>query len=71
MFSSPDIFSEGVYRKINAHLLSSEDFQPFFRNVLSSGHITDVFMAPRWETSQGASDEHETAKRLRLTIHYL
>lgn len=42
-----------------------------WRNVLESGHITDLFVTPGWERSKGATDEHETAKRLGLEIHYL
>lgn len=43
----------------------------FWRNILESGDVTDLFTTPGWERSRGATDEHETAKRLGLEIHYL
>lgn len=28
-------------------------------------------MTPRWDKSSGARDEHETAQRAGITIHYV
>lgn len=43
----------------------------FWREIFKSGHVTDVFMTPRWEKSKGAVDEYKTAQKIGLTIHYL
>lgn len=43
----------------------------FWRDILESGHVTDIFMTPRWEQSKGAIDEHEAAKQLGIKIHYM
>lgn len=66
-----DVFYEGLYEKIQESRFPYDQrrilFTEFWRKVFSSGNITD----PRWEKSEGATDEHETAKKLDLAIHYL
>lgn len=75
IFSAVDIFGNGVYQKLEdfnqEEHLREKSFIEFWRKILSSGHITDIFMTPRWKESKGAIDEHETAKKLGLTIHYV
>lgn len=69
VFSSTDVFSEPLFVRINARELPNQAWLDFWRDVFGSGHVTDIFMTPRWEQSTGARDEYETAKRLNLTIH--
>jgi len=69
VFSSGDIFRPEVLEIVKHS--PEHDFYQFWRNVLSSGLVTDVFMTPRWERSRGAMDEHETAKKLGIAIYYL
>lgn len=75
IFSSVDIFGGGIYDQIeDFHLersLREKAFINFWRMLLKSGHITDIYMTPRWKESKGAKDEHETAKEVRLKIHYI
>lgn len=75
MFSAVDVFGNGVYQKLEdfnkEEHLRHKSFIEFWRKILSSGHVTDIFMTPRWKESKGATDEHETAKKLGLTIHYI
>lgn len=75
IFSSVDIFGDGIYDQIeDFHLertLREKAFVDFWRNILRSGHITDVYMTPRWDESRGARDEHETAKQMGIRIHYV
>jgi hypothetical protein len=47
-----------------------ERFIQFWQNVVSGG-VTDLFMVPGWERSEGARDEYATATRLGLQIHHL
>jgi len=46
-----------------------KSFIAFWREVLELGKVTDVFMTPRWEQSEGATDEYNTAQRLGIQIH--
>lgn len=75
IFSAVDIFGNGVYQRLDdfnqEELLREKLFLEFWRKILSSGHITDIFMTPRWNESKGAIDEHKTAKKLGLKIHYI
>ena len=71
IFSPADVFNEKVYWVINIPKpVHEQDFYVFWQKVLGSG-ITDIFMTPEWERSTGASNEHKTAKKLGLTIHYI
>lgn len=75
MFCTVDVFSNDVYTRLEEYKLLFEEreerFRKFWRKILKSGHVTDVFMTPCWEKSKGASDEHKTAKKIGLTIHYV
>ena len=74
IFSAIDVFSNSVYTRLGGlESIESEghDFRKFWRDILESGRITDIFMTPRWEQSGGATDEHDTALALKLRIHYL
>ena len=75
IFSAADIFTHRVNRTIQEMRLPIVERESrvyiFWRKLLSSGHITDIFMTPRWEISKGAVDEHKTAKRVGLKIHYV
>jgi hypothetical protein len=67
----PDIFIDEMNMFHEKNNTPYNDFVIFWRNVLSSGYITDLFMTPGWEKSTGARDEHETAKKNNIIIHYL
>lgn len=71
IFSAPDVITPEVFERIDAINIPSKTWQEFWRDLLTTGHITDIFMSPRWEKSNGAIDEHETAKRLNIKIHYI
>ena len=43
----------------------------FWKKIMESLVITDVYMAPGWEKSIGAIAEHKLAKKLKMRIHYL
>ncbi len=71
IFSAADVFSEEIYWKINLHKpVHEREFYSFWRKIVKSG-ITDIFMTPEWESSNGAIDEHQTAKKIGIKIHYL
>ncbi len=69
VFSSTDIFSGELADRFGG--LGEAEWHRFWRRVLEDGRVTDIFMTPRWRGSAGAKDEHETAKRIGLTIHYV
>jgi len=71
IFSATDVMALETLIQIKAHKLVVKDFIKFWREILESGHVTDIFMTPRWNKSFGATDEHETAKKLGIKIHYL
>ncbi len=71
VFSCADVFSPKVYAQIALDGLTNQSFIEFWQRVFEEGKITDVFMTPRWEISEGARDEFETATRLGLQIHML
>ncbi len=75
MFTAVDVFPQEIYKNLEEWKLSFEKREAkvrnFWQKILKSGYVTDIFMTPRFEKSKGAQDEHKTAKRLGLTIHYL
>jgi hypothetical protein len=74
IFSATDVFSDEIFGRLGhftSHRRMQEEFMQFWRDIFDSGHITDIFMTPRWEKSEGAKDELETAKKLNLKIHYI
>lgn len=75
IFSATDVFSQKLFERLDEMTLETnsreEKFIRFWRDILESGFITDIFMTPRWEESKGAKDEYKTAKRLGLKIHLL
>lgn len=74
IFSAVDVFSDNIYKQLEEMALSFEErevkMRSFWREILESSCVTDIFMTPRWDKSKGATDEHETAKRIGLKIHY-
>ncbi len=71
LFSANDIFSDELFKVLDANGAINEDYLNFWRRILYSGYVTDVFMTPRWEKSHGATQEHLTARKLGITIHYV
>ena len=76
IFSSVDLFyGNEFYNQIEDTKLPYKErrtaFIEFYRKILQNSFITDIFMTPRWEKSEGATDEHETAKKQKLIIHYV
>lgn len=70
IFSATDVFNEEVYWKINIPKpIHEKEFYAFWQKIVKSG-ITDIFMTPEWEESIGATDEHKTAKKIGINIHY-
>jgi len=75
IFSSTDIFDEKLIYNLEELVLSPNEvekkFREFWRKILGSSYITDIFMTPGWQRSRGAKDEHKTAKDAGLKIHHL
>lgn len=75
IFSSVDVFGNGIYDQIEESKFERElreyHFVEFWRMILETGHITDIFMTPRWEKSKGAKVEYTIAKKLKIKIHFI
>lgn len=75
MFTAVDVFPPEIYSNLEEWKLSFEEREEkvrnFWREILKSGHVTDIFMTPRWDKSKGATDEHKTARKIGLRIHYI
>jgi quinol monooxygenase YgiN len=76
IFSATDIFENPeLWGRLPEIKLERDErrraFINFWREVLELGKITDIYMTPRWEISEGAMDEHDTARRLGIQIHYV
>lgn len=75
IFSAVDVFENGIYDRIEEIKLERElreyHFVNFWKIILESGHITDIYMTPRWKTSRGAKEEYGIAKELGIKIHFV
>lgn len=71
IFAPTEVFTEEVFKRINAHEIPVQDWLDFWKDILEAGYITDIFMTPRWEKSVGATDEYNNATRLKLLVHYV
>lgn len=75
VFSATDIFSVALFAKLQEMGLPPSEreaqFIDFWRRILTSGHVTDILMTPRWEVSAGATDEHKTAMDRGIQVHYV
>ena len=71
LFSARCVFTDELYRVLDEGGAKNDDYLAFWDKLLRSGYVTDVFMTPRWEFSEGARDEHLIAEELQLNIHYI
>jgi len=72
IFSSTDVFSNKLFAQIGGPTkYTQRDWHLFWRKVLGSGAVTDVFMTPRWQESRGATDEHKTSTKMKVQIHII
>ena len=75
VFTSPVIFSEGLYVRLGTFekepVQREIEFREFWDKLFESGVIDEIHLTPGWERSEGATREHETAKRLGIKTNYL
>jgi len=73
IFSPTDVFSDALFARLDAAGFKNADWVIFWREVLGTKDrfVTDMFMTPRWEKSQGAADEHRIAKEVGMNIVYI
>jgi hypothetical protein len=75
IFSGVDVFDDRIYGQLEETEFEREmqqnHFIKFWRNILRSGHITDIFMTPRWDESEGAKDEFDVANEQKIEVHYI
>lgn len=74
IFSAVDVFYSGLFNTLSESREPFEVRRPkmmrFWNHVMTSGYITDLFIEPGWELSEGARMEHERCKEMNVTIHY-
>lgn len=81
-FSSHDIFNmvvkndDGTEVKLKQYLITKcnfqhADFMNFWRQLLESGLITKIYLAPGWQRSKGASEECDIALEQNIEIEEL
>lgn len=70
IFSSIDVFPDELFNRLGGAKIGKEEWEVFWREVLQSPYVTDMFMTPRWNQSTGATDEFRTAKATGKTLHY-
>lgn len=68
VFSAADIFHNESYDKFDG--VDEHEWYVFWRNVLKSGYIREVFMTPRWEHSAGAKDEFAAAGEAGILVNH-
>jgi hypothetical protein len=66
IFSATDVFDEALTMRIGHN--AEERWLSFWKSILHSGHITDLFMTPRWKESRGARDEYKAGKEIGMRI---
>lgn len=76
VFCAAFVFTSQHFERLPQLKLPREEREPqlveFWRIVLRSGYVTDLFMTPGWEASAGAVDEHVVAQEVGgIKIHYL
>lgn len=75
IFSPTDVFNAELFSQLVEMRLAEDErsthFLRFWRDILTAGYVTDIFMTPRWDESVGAKDELATAKQQGLAIHFV
>ncbi|MCR4329631.1 MAG: DUF4406 domain-containing protein [Candidatus Roizmanbacteria bacterium] len=69
VFCASNFFDDAVYSCFKQQGAVYEDFMFFWRRILKSRLVTDIFMMEGWERSRGAQDEYNTAKKCNIMIH--
>jgi hypothetical protein len=75
VLTSPVIFTPAVYDRLKVFELPREErelkFQNFWDKIITSGYMTGIHFAPKWERSIGTKLEHEAATQQGIDIYYL
>lgn len=73
VFSAADVqilpFARLAARRLYRHTGLTDDLR--VERDFIPAVVTDVFMAPGWEESERARDDHETARRAGLAIYHI
>lgn len=67
VFSATDFLLNEIVTTIFRGKASGDEY---WKEIIESGYITDIYMTTGWEKSKGATSEHEVAKKKKLQIHY-
>lgn len=69
IFCCQDVFSEDQEIFFTKNGTRYRDWLVFWRSVLASGYVTDIYFIPGWHRSEGARDEYRAALRNGLRIY--
>lgn len=70
ILSAADVFDMKSIEKYSFTGATNDDYLKLWINILASGLINGIIMTPNWETSVGATAEHDLAKEKSLQIYY-
>jgi hypothetical protein len=70
VFSLIDIFPENWHLENQDKSRAMKEYQNFWKSLLLSGSITDVFVTPRWESNPELVELHSIAQKAGIHIHY-
>lgn len=68
LFSAGDFYDEDFFNRFD-HINNPKRWDKFWKYIFVNGKVTDLFMTPRWEKSEGARYEFELGKWMGITIH--
>lgn len=68
VFSATDFLFNELVNTVFRGKASGDEY---WRDIIESGYITDIYMVPGWESSNGAKSEFDSAKKKHLKIHYV
>jgi hypothetical protein len=68
VFSAADIFHNESYDKFDG--IEEHEWYAFWKNILKSGYVAEIFMTPRWEHSAGAKDEFAAAGEAGIVVNH-
>lgn len=66
IFSATDFLLNELVNTVFRGKASGDEY---WRDIIESGYITDIYMTPGWEKSNGAKSEFDSAKKKNLKIH--
>lgn len=68
IFSAGDFYDRAFFQRFD-RIEDAKTWDDFWRHIFVNGKITDLFMTPKWDKSEGSRYEFGLAKEMRITVH--